>query len=176
MIEFRRAAEPDAARLAAEAERMFRETYGAVNTAENMNRYCAANYSVAIQTREILDPAVTYLIGEQAGALVGFVQLRRGPGPACARAERPVEIQRFYVTRDWHGRGVAPQLMAEVFRQAQLEGADQVWLGVWEHNLRARAFYRKAGFTEVGEHTFLLGEDRQRDIVLTRPVTEGTSG
>ena len=45
-----------------------------------------------------------------------------------------------------------------------------------EHNLRARAFYRKAGFTEVGEHSFMLGEDRQRDIIMVRPVAVDAAG
>ena len=170
MFAFRRAEERDGARLAALAERTFRDTYAVVNTPENMSQYCAAHYGAAIQAREILDPAVTILLCEQAAELVGYVHLRRGPGPAGVRATQPVEIQRFYVSREWHGRGVAAQLMTAALAHAQADGADQVWLGVWEHNLRARAFYRKTGFTEAGEHGFMLGEDRQRDIIMTRPV------
>jgi ribosomal protein S18 acetylase RimI-like enzyme len=49
-------------------------------------------------------------------------------------------------------------------------GADVAWLGVWEHNPRAIAFYRKWGFVEVGEHTFPVGDDPQRDLVLCRPA------
>jgi ribosomal protein S18 acetylase RimI-like enzyme len=37
---------------------------------------------------------------------------------------------------------------------------------VWEHNPKAIAFYRKFGFETVGDHTFMLGLDRQRDIVM----------
>ena len=170
MFAFRKAEERDGARLAALAERTFRDTYGAVNTVENMSRYCAANYGAAIQAREILDPAVAILLGEHETELIGFVHLRRGPGPASLGAARPIEIQRFYVTREWHGRGVAAQQMTAALAYAQGAGADQVWLAVWEHNLRARAFYRKAGFTEVGEQDFLLGADRHRDIVRARPA------
>jgi len=43
-----------------------------------------------------------------------------------------------------------------------------VWLGVWEHNPRAIAFYRKWGFEAVGEHVFVVGTDPQRDLVMTR--------
>ena len=41
-----------------------------------------------------------------------------------------------------------------------------LWLGVWERNARARAFYSRWGFTEVGEMHFVLGNDPQRDLVL----------
>jgi GNAT superfamily N-acetyltransferase len=48
--------------------------------------------------------------------------------------------------------------------------AQTMWLGVWERNPRAVAFYRKYGFTRVGEHTFMLGADAQTDWVLARPL------
>jgi ribosomal protein S18 acetylase RimI-like enzyme len=48
--------------------------------------------------------------------------------------------------------------------------SDVVWLGVWEHNPKAIAFYKKLGFGEVGEQVFPLGSDAQRDIVMARPV------
>ena len=59
--------------------------------------------------------------------------------------------------------------------QASLEKARQedyrtLWLGVWEHNGRAQAFYRKWKFHEVGRHIFRLGADPQNDILMERKV------
>ena len=85
-------------------------------------------------------------------------------------AARPAEIQRIYVAREWHGRGAAQALMAEALRLAGSGGADAVWLGVWERNPRAIAFYRKLGFVENGDHVFPLGDDPQRDVVMVLPV------
>jgi ribosomal protein S18 acetylase RimI-like enzyme len=53
-------------------------------------------------------------------------------------------------------------------------GSDVVWLGVWERNPRAIAFYRKFEFREAGEHVFPVGNDPQRDIVLVRPLARGS--
>jgi ribosomal protein S18 acetylase RimI-like enzyme len=97
---------------------------------------------------------------------VGFGQLRAGAAPAGVGGRSPREIYRLYVAEAWHGRGVAQPLMRRLIEQALGSGADGVWLGVWEHNPRAIAFYRKSGFVEVGEHTFVLGTDRQRDLVM----------
>ena len=58
--------------------------------------------------------------------------------------------------------------MAERLARAGRGGADQVWLGVWEHNPRAIAFYRKHGFVEVGAQVFQLGGDPQRGLVFVR--------
>ena len=71
---------------------------------------------------------------------------------------------------DWHGKGLAQALMDACIGELRRQNADAVWLGVWEHNPRAIAFYRKCGFTEVGEHVFVLGEDPQRDVVMVKPL------
>jgi diamine N-acetyltransferase len=160
----------DAAPLARLAERTFRETFAASNSAENMRVHCARNYGAALQAAEIADPGRTTIVADADGALVGYAQLRWNATP-CVDAARPAEVQRIYVDRPWQGRGVARALMDAMLARARDEGADRVWLGVWEHNPRARAFYRKCGFVDVGDHVFLLGAETQRDLVMARNAT-----
>ena len=81
-----------------------------------------------------------------------------------------MELQRLYIAADWHGRGIAQQLMETALAIAIDSGCDTLWLGVWEDNPRAIAFYNKYGFQAVGEHSFRLGEDLQRDIVMRCPL------
>ena len=164
----RRAVPPDAAALARFAERTFREAFAAQNTPENMDLHCAATYGEAIQGREIVDPHIETVLYHDAGDLLGYGQLRWGPAPPCVAAALPAEVQRLYVDPHWRGRGVARTLMAELLARAARGGADQVWLGVWERNPRAIAFYGKHGFVEVGAQVFQLGGDPQRDLVFVR--------
>jgi ribosomal protein S18 acetylase RimI-like enzyme len=82
----------------------------------------------------------------------------------------PVEIVRLYVSRDWLGRGIGEQLMRACIDEARQTGHETLWLGVWERNARAQAFYRKWNFHTVGEHVFELGSDLQRDIVMERTL------
>ena len=70
----------------------------------------------------------------------------------------------------WHGRGLATVLMDEVVSEALARGHRTLWLGVWEHNGRAVAFYRKRGFEDVGSHEFLVGEDRQTDRIMVLAI------
>lgn len=159
----------DARALSELAERTFRDAFAAQNTPADMDLHCARAYSPEIQAREIRDPRIDLLVAEQDGGLVAFAQLRQLPSP-CVAARSPIELQRFYVRQEWHGRGLAQELMAASVREAKERDADVLWLGVWERNPRAIAFYRRCGFAEVGEQVFVLGSDPQRDLVMALPL------
>ena len=167
----RSAGVPDAPWLADLGERTFRETYTAFNTPENMERYVAEHFSPALQAAELADPRYLTLVTEVEGQPAAYTQLGAGSAPACVTGPDPMEIIRFYVDRPWHGQGLAQELMRAAAAHARSAGARTLWLGVWERNPRAIAFYRKCGFTEVGTQTFVLGADRQRDLVLERSIT-----
>ena len=76
----------------------------------------------------------------------------------------------MYVVDEWHGKGIALRLMDACLSEMKRRESDIAWLGVWERNPRAIAFYGKFGFGEVGAHEFLLGADVQRDVVMSRAV------
>lgn len=161
----------DAEQLAEVAEQTFRDTFGSQNTAADMDLHCRLSYSEAIQAREISALNMVTVLAHEGGRIVGFAQLRWDSAPQCVVATAPGEIQRLYVVKEWHGHGVAQDLMDACVREAQRRGSDIVWLGVWERNPRAISFYKKSGFVEVGDHVFPVGRDPQRDIVLARPVS-----
>jgi ribosomal protein S18 acetylase RimI-like enzyme len=85
-----------------------------------------------------------------------------------------VELVRFYVDAAWHGRGVSHSLMKEALDYAANAGHDVMWLGVWQQNTRAIAFYRKWSFEIVGDKRFLLGSDLQTDFVMSRALAQDT--
>jgi len=167
MTRLRPALPVDAPSLAVLAERSFREAFGRRNSPENMDLHCARTFGQDIQLREIQDPRLATTIAEEDGRIVGFSQLRIPSVHAAIAAERPAEIARIYVLAEWHGRGVAQELMRAALAKASRDGCDCLWLGVWEHNPRAMAFYRKFGLEVVGTHAFMLGLDRQRDLIMS---------
>lgn len=177
-IHVRRATAADAARLSAFGATTFRETFERDNTPEDMARYLAESFSPERQAAEIDDPAGTVLLAEHVGEpgdghsaeLAGYAHLVSGAVPDAVRGPAPLELKRLYVARTWQGRGIAQVLMDAAFEAARARGAATLWLGVWERNARAAAFYRKYGFERVGEQTFVLGADQQTDWVLARPI------
>ncbi|MGH7717283.1 MAG: GNAT family N-acetyltransferase [Gemmatimonadaceae bacterium] len=173
-LRIRVASVADAPLLAELAARTFVETFAAENRAEDMTLHVARRYGVEIQGRELADPALTYLIAEVDGAVAGYALVRAGPAPPCVTGPAPVEIWRFYVDRPWHGSGVAQALMTACESEARRRGGRTLWLGVWERNARARRFYEKSGFRDVGAKPFLLGTDAQTDRIMARDLDEGS--
>lgn len=169
-VTIRIAAREDAAVLAEVARQTFYDTFAATNDAADMALHLARAYGVPQQSGEIADPSISTLLAEESGAVIGYAQVRHDHAPACVSGPAPIELWRFYVRHEWHGRGVAHPLMERVKDEARRRGARTLWLGVWERNDRARAFYRKCGFADAGDHVFLFGTDPQTDIVMVAPL------
>lgn len=157
----------EAARLAEFGARTFRETFAADNTDEDMRAHLESSFSAEMQRRELEDPAIDSLVlQDAAGRWLGFAQLRIDSSAPGVPPAGSIELWRFYVDQPWHGKGVAAALMAGAKQRAVKRGAMSLWLGVWERNARAQAFYRKHGFETVGHKTFVVGSDPQTDDVL----------
>lgn len=168
----RRAIPADAAPLAALAARIFTETFAEDTAPDDLAAFIAKAYGVRQQSEEIANPDVITLVAETPEGLAGYAQVRRGGEiPACVEAEKPVELWRFYLQKDWHGGGLAHRLMAAVMDAARELGGRHLWLSVWERNLRAIAFYGKHGFLDAGAEDFWVGSDCQTDRILVAPVS-----
>ena len=169
-LTIRRGTPDDAALLSELGARTFTETFAADNTPEDLAAYIATSFNVAQQTAELEDPASTFLIAEVDGHASGYARLHKGEPEKGVEGTNSVELVRLYVLRDWLGRGIGEQLMRACVDEARQAGHDSIWLGVWERNGRAQAFYRKWNFRAVGEHVFPLGLDQQRDILMERTL------
>lgn len=109
------------------------------------------------------DPQRHVLAARQAGRIIGYAMLIRG--------DADVELSKMYVLAEHHRRGAAAALMNAGLAWAAENGARSVWLGVNQHNERARSFYRKYGFAVTGTRTFRLGASLEDDFVMARPLS-----
>lgn len=160
----------DAGRLADLAASTFRETYAVQNRPEDMALHVSRAYGLSQQEAELASPEMTTLLAEVDAQLTGYAQLRVSAAPDCVMGDTPLEVWRFYVASPWHGRGIARALMASVELEARVREFSTLWLGVWERNERAKAFYRKCGFADVGSQVFVLGTDAQTDRIMVRSL------
>jgi diamine N-acetyltransferase len=169
-LTIRRGTIEDAALLSELGARTFADTFAADNTPEDLAAYMAIAFNVAQQTTELEDPASTFLIAEVDGRAAGYARLRDGEPEKGIEGPKPVELVRLYAAREWLGRGIGQELMRACLDEARQSGYETIWLGVWERNPRAQAFYRKWNFRTVGEHMFQLGADLQRDLLMERTL------
>ena len=170
MFEVRAAQPSDAGKLAEFSERTFRETFARDNSPEDMALYVAETFSEEKQRHEISDPTRRVVVAIAAGEVIGYYHLRVGSPDPSITGPKPIELMRLYVDARWHGKQVGHRLLQEAIDKSRHEGFRTFWLGVWEKNWRAQAFYKKWGFIEVGAHGFQLGNDPQRDLVYSRSI------
>jgi ribosomal protein S18 acetylase RimI-like enzyme len=160
----------DAKLLADLGTRTFRDAFAADNTPEDLELYLRQAYGEEKQLAELRDPTATFLLAFDGPEPLAYLKLRNRSAPLCVIGPSPIEIERLYVDRPFWGRGVADALMERANELARQRGCRTIWLGVWEHNARAKAFYRRWGFRDVGSQLFILGTDPQTDRILVHQL------
>lgn len=153
----------------------FRETFSDTNTPENMSRYLSDNLSLGKLRIELYNEDSSFYFLEHDTNVIGYLKINTGSAQTENKYERCVEIERIYVLSSYQGKGTGRLLLNYALESARRMNAPFVWLGVWEYNQRAIAFYQKNGFTAFDKHLFILGDDEQTDIIMRRFLQTDTN-
>jgi len=119
---------------------------------------------------DLRNGTVHWMLAVNGSEPVGYAKLTPLRAPAPDPAPRAVELQQLYVSREWQGKGVAPHLMEWGLGAAAAATATEIYLTVFDHNTRAKRFYTRYGFIEVGRCTFTLGDRIDDDRIWMREV------
>ena len=164
-----RDAEPaDAPALAALGARTFRETFASNYAPGDLEDFLSTAYALPKIAAELSDPRYRCFVAEQGGELTGYALLRDGIAEPCVTGPDPIELERIYVLQRAIGGGLGQRLLDRCLAEAKALGKRTLWLGVWERNLRAQAFYRRNGFEEVGAHVFRVGASEDLDLIFQK--------
>jgi diamine N-acetyltransferase len=163
----------DAAALSVLAQRVFTETFAYMNYAPaDLAAFLDANMSEAVYARQIADPAYAIRVAcGDDGAMVGFVKcganhLPMPEGEPAREATR--ELHQLYVAKKAHGSGLADMLMHCALDDAAVHGAQALYLSVFVENHRAKRFYSRYDFVEIGANPFHIGDQIDDDRVFRR--------
>lgn len=148
----------------------FLETYGCYNTEENLALYFSNNLSEETLKGQIDSIETDYFFVLKDDVPAGFIKIGLKNNPIQKSKEKELEIERIYILNDFQGFGAGNFLLEYTESIAKSKGITQIWLGVWKKNLKAQEFYFRKGFTQIGEHDFWLGKDRQRDFILIKSI------
>ena len=141
-----------------------------MNAPHDLDEYMRRAFTVDQMGQEIAEPNSVITIAEIDGEMAGYSKLNIDAIEPGITAERPIELARLYSHQRYLGQGVGQVLMERCFDDARVLDRDVMWLGVWEYNPRAQAFYRKHGFRPVGKHVFQLGTDPQTDLLMQKEL------
>jgi len=164
MIAYRDATPADAAALASLGASSFTETFGHLYAPADLALFLE-NHTVASWRAELADPAFAVRVVEADGAMIAYAKLGP-PQLPFTPSTGATELRQFYVLAPWHGAGIAAALMEWVIATARERGADDLFLSVFTDNHRARRFYARYGFEEVGPYAFMVGTHADEDIVM----------
>ena len=149
----------------------FRETYRTISDPREVDDYADEHFTPAKVRSWLRNPDARTLLAVAADAPVGYAHVRRAKVPDCVADREAVELSRLYLLGSAQGTGLGTAMMAAALAQVEALGARTVWLGAYDRNVRALAFYARHGFARVGTHAFEFGGQIHADPVLTRAVT-----
>jgi ribosomal protein S18 acetylase RimI-like enzyme len=164
-IHIRRINIEDVSALSLLARQTFFDTFTGTCTDADMQGYLDEYYSTVQLAKELQDTATFFFFAEQGGVPVAYLQFKEDYNSFPEiKKWKALELKRIYVLAQFHGKGIAQMLMDFFLNFAIEKNYEVVWLGVWEHNIRAQKFYAKYGFTDSGfTHDFPIGSTPQRD-------------
>ena len=160
----------DIKKLQTIAKQTFTETFGSQNTAEDLAKFLSEEYAFDKLKAEVENPESFYYFCYFEDELAGYLKLNVGAAQTEPDYPEALEIQRIYVLQKYQGKRIGLAMMQQALAVAKKLKKPQVWLGVWENNLKAQAFYQKSGFKKVGSHDFILGNDKQTDYILLKTL------
>lgn len=167
-INIRRVTIDDAATLSAIAKQTFYDTFTGTCTEEDMQSFLVQHYSEEKLRKELMDTETFCFFAELDAVPIAYLQFKEDYNnfPAEKKWEA-LELKRIYVLSEFHGKGIAQKLMNFILSFAAEKKYEMIWLGVWEHNLKAQKFYEKYGFVNSGyTHDFPIGNTPQTDVWL----------
>ena len=166
-IQTKKIGQTDIEQLQRIGRQTFRETFANGNTEENMQKYLEEGFSIEKLTAELSDKNSEFYFATNDNKVIGYLKLNFGKAQTELIDHKELEIERIYVTKEFHGKQVGQILYNIALKIARKSKADYLWLGVWEgENPRAINFYRKNGFVEFDKHIFKLGDAVQTDIMM----------
>jgi predicted N-acetyltransferase YhbS len=167
-ITYRDGTPDDAATLDRLFDKSFCDTFAHLYLPEDLNSFLSS-FGVADWEDQLKDSAYSFRIAEMDEEPVGYVKL----GPLKLPVEtdrRAILLDQLYVLKEHHGAGVAQGLMDWVLDEARSSGAEELYLTVFIDNRRARRFYERYGFTDVGRYDFMVGSHVDEDIIMMRAL------
>ena len=141
----------------------FVDTFIDSNTADDLASCMDSLYNTEKLAREFAAKHSYFYFVEVEDQVAGYLKLNTRYEQTEGQRDDSLEIERLYILPHYKGLHLGSKLMKFALDLAKEKGKKRVWLGVWEHNEPAKAFYSHWGFTRFSQHTFPVGSDPQTD-------------
>lgn len=148
----------------------FYETYASMVSPETLEMYLKQSFSKERISEELNKTGSKFYLAYSDNELAGYLKINTVPDQTSINDPESVEIERIYIKMEFKGKGLGKQLMNYVIQSAKDSGKRYIWLGVWEKNQGAIAFYSRMGFQSTGRNSFKTGNEIHSDIIMKKNI------
>jgi diamine N-acetyltransferase len=148
----------------------FIETFKDQNSSENMNAYLEKAFNIEQLEKELSNISSHFFFVYFNNEVAGYLKVNTQDAQSENMGEDSLEIERIYVRAKCQKLGLGKYLINKAIDIAVEQEKNKVWLGVWEKNENAIAFYKKLGFVQAGTHSFYMGDEEQIDFIMVKSL------
>lgn len=156
--------------LQAISRKTFTDTFSQHNSEQNMTHYLNESLSKNRLLAELTNEGSAFYFARLENKVIGYLKVNMAPSQTELQDVNSLEIERIYVLQEYQGKKVGQLLFKHAISLAQQRRSQYIWLGVWEHNIKAIRFYERNGFVAFSSHVFKLGDDLQTDILMKKEL------
>lgn len=148
----------------------FNETFKEQNSPENMKSYLESAFTLKKLEKELSNTLSQFFFVDINHEIAGYLKVNISDAQSEEMGEESLEIERIYIKSKFQRHGLGKVLLNKALDVAREQNKKNIWLGVWEKNEKAIAFYKKMGFTTIGSHTFFMGDEEQLDLIMNKTL------
>ncbi|MNH85711.1 Protease synthase and sporulation negative regulatory protein PAI 1 [compost metagenome] len=148
----------------------FNETFMHQNSPENMNAYLEKAFNLNQLEKELSNISSQFFFVYFNNEVAGYLKVNTHDAQSEEMGDESLEIERIYIKNKFQRHGLGKYLLNKVMEMAMERHKKKIWLGVWEKNENAIAFYKKMGFLQTGAHSFYMGDEEQTDFIMTKTL------
>ncbi|MFX3673472.1 MAG: GNAT family N-acetyltransferase [Paenisporosarcina sp.] len=148
----------------------FNETFKDQNSPEQINTYLEREFNLQQLEKQLANRSSQFFFVYVNHEVAGYLKVNTDDAQSEKMGDESLEIERIYVKKKYQKHGLGKNLLNKAVEIAIEHKKKKIWLGVWEENENAIAFYKKKGFVQTGAHSFYMGDEEQVDLIMTKII------
>ena len=146
----------------------FNDTFKDQNSPENMKAYLEKAFNLIQLEKELSNVSSEFFFVYFNNEIAGYLKVNTNDAQSEEMGDDSLEIERIYIKNQFQRHGLGKYMLNQAIDIAREQNKKKIWLGVWEKNENAIAFYHKMGFVQTGAHAFYMGDEEQTDFIMTK--------
>ncbi|MGE5107247.1 MAG: GNAT family N-acetyltransferase [Sphingobacteriales bacterium] len=167
-----KAADTNAAIISAVGRQSFYDAFHSIFiNKDELAKYLDKTYDVKKIANSINNLNNIFFIAYDNDRPVGFAKIKRQSTHQQIKAATQTELQKIYVLEEYHGTGAGAALLNVILETAHTIQPEYIWLNVHVGNTKAKRFYEKNGFVQVGKHYHTIGTQKFEFDLMDFPIS-----